>query len=194
WTSSLYPWALVPQLPELPVREAKAELARRWLAAYGPATEADLKWWTGWTAADTRRALADAGVADVELTEGPGYVLASDLPEDDDTAAGPWAALLPGLDPTAMGWRGRDWYLDPAHVPALFDRAGNIGPTVWWRGRIVGGWAQRANGQIVWRLLTDAGRDAASAIEAEATRLADWIGDVRVTPRFRTPLERELAG
>ncbi|GAA0485043.1 winged helix DNA-binding domain-containing protein [Streptomyces sp. NPDC046215] len=200
WTSSMYAWAPVPQLPEIPVREAKAELARRWLAAFGPATEADLKWWTGWTLGDTRKALADVGAVDVELTEGTGFVLPGDLPGDlsggpeggEEGPAGPWAALLPGLDPTAMGWRGRDWYLSPDQVPALFDRAGNIGPTVWWDGRIVGGWAQRADGGIVWRPLVDTGREAAAAIEEEAARLAAWLGPIRVTPRFRTPLEREL--
>ncbi|WP_424889606.1 winged helix DNA-binding domain-containing protein [Streptomyces sp. XH2] len=192
WTSSLYPWALVPQIPDIDVREAKAELARRWLAAYGPATEADLKWWTGWTLGDTRRALADISACEAELSGGEtAHVLAGDL--DDDPDPTPWAALLPGLDPTAMGWRGRDWYLSPDHVPALFDRAGNAGPTVWWNGRVVGGWAQRANGEIAWRLLTDAGAEAEAAIAAEAARLSAWLGTVRVTPRFRTPLERELA-
>ncbi|MER7790035.1 winged helix DNA-binding domain-containing protein [Streptomyces sp. NPDC097640] len=191
WTSSLYPWALVPPLPDLPVREAKAELARRWLAAYGPATEADLKWWTGWTVTDTRRALADIGAEGVALAEGPGYVVAGD---GEPVADGePWAALLPGLDPTAMGWQARDWYLDPDHVKPLFDGSGNIGPTVWWNGRVVGGWAQRASGEVVWRPLTDVGREAAAAVEAEAARLSGWLGEVRVTPRFRTPLERELA-
>ncbi|WP_116213444.1 winged helix DNA-binding domain-containing protein [Streptomyces olivoreticuli] len=192
WTSSMYAWAPVDQLPELPVRESKAEVARRWLASFGPATEADLKWWTGWTLGDTRRALADVGAHNVELAHGPGFVLPDDL--EDVEPAEPWAALLPGLDPTAMGWRDRDWYLSPDHVPALFDRAGNIGPTVWWNGRVVGGWAQRPDGEIAWRLLSDAGTDAASAIEAEAARLSSWLGEVRVTPRFRTPLERELVG
>ncbi|MBB5119529.1 hypothetical protein AF335_28530 [Streptomyces eurocidicus] len=191
WTSSLYPWAPAPRIPEIDVREAKAELAGRWLGSFGPATEADLKWWTGWTLGDTRRALADAGAVEVELAGGAtGHALPDDL--DDVPPAGPWAALLPGLDPTPMGWRGRDWYLSPDLVPALFDRAGNVGPTVWWDGRVVGGWAQRANGRIVWRPLADVGREAASAIAAEAARLAEWVGDVRVTPRFRTPLEREL--
>ncbi|UQI48348.1 winged helix DNA-binding domain-containing protein [Streptomyces sp. HU2014] len=191
WTSSLYPWAPVPRIPEMDVREAKAELARRWLGAFGPATEADLKWWTGWTLGDTRRALADVGAVGVELAGGAaGHALPDDL--DDVPPAEPWAALLPGLDPTPMGWRGRDWYLSPDLVPALFDRAGNVGPTVWWDGRVVGGWAQRANGQIVWRPLVDVGREAATAINAEAARLTGWMGDVRVTPRFRTPLEREL--
>ncbi|MBB4891808.1 hypothetical protein FHS39_000808 [Streptomyces olivoverticillatus] len=191
WTSSLYPWALVPPLPEVPVREAKAELARRWLASYGPATEADLKWWTGWTLRDTRAALADVGVRKVVLSHGEGFALDEDA-DARPAPVGDWAALLPGLDPTAMGWRDRDWYLSPEHVPFLFDRAGNVGPTVWWNGRIVGGWAQHANGEIGWRLLEDTGREASAAIETEAARLSAWLGDVRVTPRFRTPLEREL--
>ena len=105
---------------------------------------------------------------------------------------GPWAALLPALDPTPMGWRERAWYVGE-HAPALFDRSGNIGPTAWWDGRIVGGWAQRKDGEIAVRLLEDIGAEASAAIAAEAQRLREWIGPVRITPRFRTPLERELA-
>jgi hypothetical protein len=101
-------------------------------------------------------------------------------------------ALTPALDPTVMGWQGRDWYLG-SHGPALFDRSGNPGPTVWCDGRIVGGWAQRADGEVVVRLLDDVGREATDAVGAEADRLRRWLGDIRVTPRFRTPLERELS-
>jgi hypothetical protein len=90
-----------------------------------------------------------------------------------------------------MGWQARGWYLGE-HGPALFDRSGNAGPTVWWDGRIVGGWAQRKDGEIVFRLSEDVGADALSAVESEAERLGSWLGDVRVTPRFRTPLEKEL--
>ncbi|MGI5339565.1 winged helix DNA-binding domain-containing protein [Streptomyces sp. CA-181903] len=192
WTSSMFPWAAAERLPEPPVREAKAELARRWLDSFGPATETDLKWWTGWSLGDTRKALADAGAVDVELDCGPGRALPGQ-PEEETPPVGPWAALLPCLDPTTMGWRHRDWYLPPEHVPALFDRAGNAGPTVWWNGRVVGAWTQRADGEVVWRLLTDVGREGAAAVEAEAERLTAWIGAVRVTPRYRAPLERELA-
>ncbi|MFI8522302.1 winged helix DNA-binding domain-containing protein [Streptomyces sp. NPDC085481] len=195
WTSSRFRWALVPPHEDLPAAEAQAELVRHWLAAYGPATEADLKWWTGWKVTDVRRALAVLGAERVALDEGVGHVLPDDLDPVRTEAVQPWAALLPALDPTAMGWQSRDWYLDPEHRPALFDRSGNIGPTVWWNGRIVGGWAQRPDGEIVWRLLTDAGlgKEGVRAVEAEAERLAGWVGEVRVTPRFRTPLERELA-
>ena len=69
-------------------------------------------------------------------------------------------ALLPALDPTPMGWSGsRAWYVGE-HAKALFDRSGNIGPTVWCDGRVVGGWAQRADGEVVFRLLEDIGTAA----------------------------------
>ena len=170
---------------------ARAELARRWLLAFGPAPAADLQWWGGWTGAQTKAALAALEVREVDLDGRPGVVLADDEAFGGDLA--PVASLLPALDPTPMGWQSRDWYLGP-HGPALFDRTGNIGPTVWWQGRIVGGWAQRPSGELVYRLLEDVGQDASAAIAAEAASLESWLGAAKVTPRFRTPLERELCG
>ena len=194
WTSSQFRWAVAEKwlpggVPELPTEAAQAELVRSWLAAFGPGTVADLKWWTGLTAGEVKRALAAIGAVEVELEGATGLVLPNDL--EPVAAPRPWAALLPALDPTAMGWSGRAWYLG-AHGPALFDRSGNVGPTVWWQGRIVGGWAQRKDGEIALRLLEDVGADAVAAIQAQAERLRGWFGPVRVTPRFRTPLEREL--
>ncbi len=199
WTSGQFTWSVAPERAAVPAAGARAELARRWLLAFGPAPVSDLQWWTGWTAAQVRRALAGLGVTEVDLGGGSGIMLAADAGTPDGLDAegaapgGPWAALLPALDPTAMGWRARSWYAGE-HTAALFDRSGNIGPTVWWDGRIVGGWAQRRDGEIAVRLLSDVGAEAGAAIAAEAERLREWIGDARITPRFRTPLERELAG
>ena len=195
WTSSQYRWAPVESWlggsapSDWSRAAAQAELARRWLAAFAPATAADLKWWTGWTAAEVKRALAEVGPTEVGLDGAAGLVPADDV--EPVAAPDPWAALLPALDPTTMGWAERGWYLG-AHASALFDRSGNAGPTVWWEGRVVGGWAQRADGELVWRIFDDVGADALAAVEAAAAALTGVLGDTRVTPRFRTPLEREL--
>ena len=193
WTSTQFTWSAAGDRSGLPAAAARAELTRRWLFAFGPAPVSDLQWWTGWSAGQVKQALAQLQLTEVELGGATGVMLTADEPAlDEQAAVEPWPALLPALDPTAMGWRDRDWYVG-GHAPALFDRSGNIGPTAWWDGRIVGGWAQRKDGELVVRLLEDPGAEAAAAIAAEAQRLRAWIGSGRVTPRFRTPLERELA-
>jgi hypothetical protein len=63
---------------------------------------------------------------------------------------------------------------------------------VWWNGEVVGGWAQRADGAVATKLLRDVGREAEKAIAVEAERLQGVLGEHRVTPRFRTPVEKEL--
>jgi hypothetical protein len=195
WTSSQFQWfpasAWLGGRPANPsAATARAELARRWLSAFGPARVSDLQWWAGWTARQVKAALSQVRVTDVDLDGGPGIILADD--EGPVAAPEPWPALLPALDATAMGWRDRRWFTG-GHESALFDRSGNIGPTAWWDGQIVGGWAQRRDGEIVLRLLDDRGADATKELAAQAHRLQAWLGPVRITPRFRTPLERELS-
>nr|WP_223184476.1 winged helix DNA-binding domain-containing protein [Streptomyces sp. CBMA152] len=191
WASSQFRWTVAEPHPDLPVDEARTELVARYLDAFGPATTEDVKWWTGWTLTETRKALAGTDAVAVDLDEGPGHVLPHQL--DAPPAPEPWAALLPALDPTPMGWRHRDWYLDTDHKAELFDKTGNIGPSVWWNGRIVGGWAQRPDGEIVTEVFTDVGAAARRAVDAEAARMAEFFGDVRIRPSFRTPLERRLS-
>lgn len=194
WVSGQYRWVptatwLGGDIEAIDQVAAQAELLRRWLHSFGPATETDLRWWTGWTAREARAALAAVPHAVVDLAASTGYVLAEDL--DAVELPEPCAALLPTLDPTTMGWKERDWYLGP-HGSVLFDRAGNAGPTVWWDGRVVGGWSQRGDGEIVYRLLEDVGSDAKAAVDAEAARLAAWLGDVRLSPGFLPPFQRAL--
>lgn len=194
WVASHYRWVPAERLGPLEPLEperARQELLRHWLGAFGPGTETDIRWWTGWSAKDARAALAGVPHSVVDLDGARGYVLADDV--EPEPVASPAAAFLPALDPTVMGWKERGWYLGP-HTGAIFDRTGNAGPTVWWEGRVVGGWVQRPDGEIAYRVLEDVGAEGEAAIGAEAARLEVWLGDSRVTPRFRTPLERELRG
>ena len=101
-------------------------------------------------------------------------------------------ALLPGLDPTTMGWKQRSWYLDPEVAAAVFDRNGNGGPTVWVDGRIVGSWVQRRDGTIAVRLLTDVGAERHDEIDLAATGLQELLGDVRFSVRFPAPVQAAL--
>lgn len=196
WTSGQYRWApldrwLGAPLDRVERAAAARELLRRWLAAFGPATETDIRWWTGWTAKLARATLADLGVTEVRLDHGgTGYVLSEDL--DVAPSPDPWVALLPSLDPTVMGWKERGWYLGP-HTPRLFDRNGNAGPTVIADGRIVGGWGHTKTGEVAVHLLEDVGAETRAAVDAEAERLATWLAGVWLRPRFRTPLDRALS-
>lgn len=196
WTSSQWRWSPMDKwlpggMPDVPVEQARAELAGAWLRAFGPATAADLKWWTGWTMTQARQALAAIDAVVVDLDGVTGYVRPDDL--EPVAAPKPWVALLPALDPTPMGWNQREWYLGP-HGKALFDTTGNVSPTVWCDGRIVGGWAHRADGSVAYQLLEDVGKQAVRSIERAAARLSDWLGDARLSARGRrrSPLEQAL--
>jgi hypothetical protein len=197
WVSSQYRWAIPERwlgapLAVVPTGAAQALLVGRWLARFGPATEADIRWWTGLTAREIRAALAAVGAIGVGLDGGgTGLVLPDDL--ELTPPVEPWVALLPGLDPTTMGWQARDWYLGP-HKAQLFDSTGNGGPAIWVDGRTIGGWAVRRNGEVATKLLEDVGRESVEGVDREAARLTEWLQSVKVAPRFPAPLTKELAG
>jgi hypothetical protein len=187
WTSRQHTWAPArPDRPGLDRAPARTALVSAYLRAFGPATESDVAWWTGWSLGVTRAALAGVDTVAVD----GGLVLADDADEVGDAA--PVAALLPALDATPMGWKERGWFL-PDDPRPLYDSFGNVGPTVWWGGEVVGGWAVRGDGAVVTRLLSDRGAEAARAVEEAAVRLAGRLGGAVVVPSFRTPLERELS-
>lgn len=191
WTSRQHTWepgaALWPDgiAPLDPVL-ARERLVEAYLRRFGPATETDLAWWTGWAKGTTRRAVA--ALETVELAGG--LVLADDTGPTADTE--PRAVLLPALDPTPMGWKEREWFLPDDRRP-LHDTYGNVGPTVWWDGEVVGGWAVRPDGRVATELLADRGDEAQRAVAAAADELTARLHGTVVVPSFRTPLERRLS-
>jgi hypothetical protein len=199
WTSSEFTWSVTADWLAGPIDGAEPETARndlieRYVRAFGPASTADIQWWTGLTATTVKAALTTLGAVEVVLEGGePAWLLADDLAELPEPE--PWVALLPALDPTTMGWKARGWYLGElaAFGGPLFDRNGNAGPTVWADGKAVGGWAQRPDGTIAVELLRRVDRGTRRAVTARAREWEALLADVRVTPRFPTPLQRTLA-
>ena len=161
WVNGQYRWTPLAEWlggapPALDPAPSRADLTRCWLGAFGPATE------TRPPLVDRldrprcpRRARLRTRTRASTSTEASGSCSrTTSLPS---SAPAPSAALLPTLDPTTMGWKERSWYLGP-HGRVLFDANGNAGPTVWWDGRVVGGWSQRRDGEIAFKLVEDVGR------------------------------------
>jgi hypothetical protein len=177
-------------LGDLDPRQASAELAGRWLRRFGPATTADLQWWMGWTMSRTKQALADCGALEAELESGAGWLAADDPPLD---PVEPWVAVLPGLDPTIMGWKQRDWYL-PSTSLEVFDSAGNGGPSLWVDGRVVGAWAQTKDGTIHTHYFERVAAARRREIDQRIEELKSWIGATRFTVRFPGDIHARLLG
>ena len=195
WTSRRHAWAPIDHwwpdgIAVLDETEARADLARRWLEVFGPATLDDLQWWTGWNKTQTRGAVSGLDTVAVELAEGDGIMLSGTT---FDKPAGTSIMLLPALDPTPMGWKHRAWYLGEHKAP-LFDTFGNIGPTIWSGGRIVGGWAVTGSGEVVTEFLEDVGSTVSKVVAAEAERITTLLDGTPVVPSFPTPMEKKLRG
>jgi hypothetical protein len=192
WTTSRPRWATASAWlgaagDPTAAEAARALVIRAWLRAFGPATVNDVKWWFGNTLTWARDGLRDVDAVEVDLHGTTGWALPDDL--EPEPGNGPWCALLPGLDVTTMGWQDRDWYLGE-HRDQVFDRNGNAGPTAWSDGRVVGGWRQDADGRVELQLIGDVGAKASKALARKADELTEWLGGVRINPRFPSPLSK----
>ena len=178
WISSQYRWSpmdawLPGGLPELSPAAAQVELIRRWLRSFGPGTLADLKWWTGLTLGEVRRALQALEAVEVDLGEASGWVLADDL--EPEPTCEPWVALLPALDPTPMGFVERTWFLG-AHAPRLSTARATSGRASGATAASSAAGPSARTARIAYKLLEDVGAEAERAVESAAHDLAGWLG------------------
>jgi hypothetical protein len=206
WRSNQYSYALRETwLPDVDLEgvepaEARAALVLRYLEAFGPASHADIQWWTGFTTTQVREAIQALGavLVSVRVRDEEGEQLLPAEALEAAIAADPLApsqvSLLPTLDPLVMATKHRRRLMGAEIYAQIHDRNGNAGPSVLAGGRVVGGWVQRGDGSVAWRLLEDIGTEATRALEAQAARLEAFLEGERVMPNFPTPLMRELRG
>ena len=118
-----------------PERDAAlAELARRYLAGHGPATERDLAYWAGLPLRDARVGLQVIAGELAVLNDG-----LVDLAAGGESARRTGARLLPVFDGYLLGWKDRSFAVAPDHVPRVY-MGGLIGPAATVDGRVVGTW------------------------------------------------------
>ncbi len=131
---------------------ALAELARRYLRCYAPATPGDFAYWAGITVRDARAgfaAIAEQTLA-VHTDLGPATILRADYSR---AAAGPdttqCVRLLPHFDTYLLAHRRKDHLFAPQHYKAVFRAAGWISPVILVDGRVVGTWEWAVPGRAI---------------------------------------------
>jgi hypothetical protein len=137
----------VPPAPRVSRQAALAELARRYFAAYGPATLEDLGAWSGLPMTDVRSAVsgARAGLTDVTIQGRPGFVLNRRL-RLTATSARTDVRLLPAFDSYLLAYRRRDLAV-PLPLQRRLQRGGGwLHPAVVVNGRAVAAWSLRKSG------------------------------------------------
>jgi hypothetical protein len=157
------------QPPPAPDRDADlAELARRYLAGHGPASDRDMAKWSGLPLGDARRGLA--GIA-AELRERPDG--RTELAADTATGTLPGPKLLGGFDPVLLGWESRADIVGPHRqivtVNGLFRPFALVG------GKAAGIWSWTA-GAVALEPFGQLPADAAAALAADANDVQRFLG------------------
>ncbi|MBI1765302.1 MAG: AlkZ family DNA glycosylase [Acidobacteria bacterium] len=161
---------------------ALAELLRRYLRTYGPATPKDFAKWTGNPMPEIKAAWAAVQdeLVEVSMAGTPGWLLRDDLPALQRSA--PVAAhlrLLPSFDPWVLGHADKNQLVDAQHYKRIFRSAAWVSPVVLLNGRAAGVWSHRRQGK---RLLVEIepfekfSKPVRKLIEAEAARLGAFLG------------------
>jgi hypothetical protein len=118
---------------KIPTKIDKVELARRYLAAYGPATIADAQTWSG--IPDLKDAFAKL---DVVVTFGKYFDLPKAPRPDEDTPAPP--RFLPEFDSVLLAHKDRRRIIADAHRKAVYLPALRVAATILVDGVVAGTW------------------------------------------------------
>lgn len=157
--------------------QALAELARRYLAGYGPAGSADFANWSGLPRADANTAFeAVASEAEqVSSAAATGTLLALELPKR--TAELP-PRLLGHFDTLLLGYASRELMLDSAHSKQVQAGGGFIQPTVLVDGRVVGVWKlDRDKHRVLVQPFDTLPRGCRDGLQAEAEDIGRFLGE-----------------
>jgi hypothetical protein len=131
------------------VTDPRAELARRHVLAYGPATPDDFYGWSGLPVANARTgypAIADE-LLRVEV-EGKAMWLPKERADwlDESRDPGPITKILGAFDTYLLGYRTRDLNISPDHMKKVHPGGGIIRPAILVDGRAVGTWTRKRTG------------------------------------------------
>ncbi len=145
-----------------------AELARRYLAGHGPASDRDLAKWAGLPLGQVRRGLA--AVAPLLRDRADGLAELAGAPESGDL---PEPRLLGAYDPVLLGWASREPVLGPHQQIVTVN--GLFRPFALVAGRAAGMWSWSA-GRVVLNPFAGLPAAAEAGLEAEAEDVQRFLG------------------
>jgi uncharacterized protein YcaQ len=178
----------LPRAGTVDDEEARRELVRRFLAAFGPATVRDFMKWSGIKAAEARRAWTslDDELAAVSVDGATQWLLRRDLAALADHAPDGSLRLLPSFDPFLLAHATKDHLIEKRHYKRVYRAAAWITPVVLVDGRVAGIWSIETRGKAMAadvRLFAPASRATRAAIDRETAALGVFLGtkcDARV--------------
>ena len=148
--------------------DALAELARRYFAAYSPATAADFGTWSALPAARAVQLIRDE-LTPTDVDGRPGFRLGEVEPERG-------ARLLPAFDNYVLGYKDRSAILEPELHQHVY-QGGMIRPTVLVDGQVIGTWAlERAKGRLTLNPFNGFPAGVRTAVDEEIADLARFLG------------------
>jgi uncharacterized protein YcaQ len=172
-----------PADPEAVPAAVPAAVARRFLAAYGPATYRDLaRWWGGGGIATARQWIAALGdeAARVELGGTPAWMLAAHVREVRELPSCRSVSLLPGFDQYVVAASCHAQHLLPGDLRSrVYRPQGWISPVLLVNGRMEGTWRHEIKGsrvEVAIEPFLKAPLWVRRAAGHEAERLAAFLG------------------
>jgi len=208
WKSILHTYfRFVDYYPDLNLMDIEEEEAReivikQYISSFGPVTEEDITWWTGFPIKQVRKILGklekDFSTVEISGLEGCFFLLSSELEplRSLEFPRTPVVNLLPYLDPYLMGYKRRERYLDPQRYEMIFDRSGNATSAILLDGQVIGLW----DFDELWiklYLFKELGKNIMDEIYSGAAAVGAFIAD-RVVQIKRcdstVPLNHRTAG
>lgn len=165
--------------------EAQTVLVRRYLATFGPTTEADISFWTGFGKSETARAVGKlASETTMVMVDGiPGMLLLLKSQTDELKAtprlADPIVNILPADDPFVTAHRASRsrYFNDQKLARKVFNSAGNAQPTIVVNGKIVATWQWSPSEGLSWQILAETDSALNPLIETYLASVHDLLAD-----------------
>jgi hypothetical protein len=163
-------------LPEADPEAAMRVILTSYLAAFGPATRADIAQWLGRSVSTFSGALESLDLVTFQVEDGRKLVDLVDAPRPDATVPAP-VRFLPKWDNLLLAYDRRERVLPEALRKTVIRKNGDVLPTFLVDGMVAGSWEAPLRGRAVMSLAPFGPLSVKNrrAVEREAESLLTWL-------------------